>query len=293
MRQSFGDRAFGVVNYVMLCFILLIVIYPLVYILSASFSNPAAILRGEIWLLPVDFTLNSYSKVLNNSDILQGYGNTILYTVVGTAINLVMTIMAAYPLSRRDFYGRNAITALIVFTMFFSGGMIPMYLLIRSLGMLDTIWALVIPGAISVWNLVIMRTFFQTSIPFEIQESASIDGCSNLKILTRIVLPLSMPIIAVMILFYAVSHWNSFFSALIYLQDRAKFPLQIILREILIQHDMGDMASRIDDNRLEYLLEVEGIKYAVVIVANLPVLILYPFLQKYFVKGVMIGALKG
>lgn len=293
MKQSLGDRTFGIINIISLCFILLVVIYPLVYVISASFSNPAAILRGEIWLFPVDFTLNSYVKVFNNSDILRGYGNTILYTVVGTAINLLMTIIAAYPLSRKDFYGRNMLTAMIVFTMFFSGGMIPMYLLIRSLGMLDTIWALVIPGAISVWNLVIMRTFFQTSIPFEIQESAAIDGCSNLRILTRIVLPLSMPIIAVMILFYAVNHWNAFFSALIYLQERAKFPLQIILREILIQNEMGDMASSIEGDRLEYMLEVEGIKYAVVIVANLPVLILYPFLQKYFVKGVMIGALKG
>jgi len=293
MKQSAGDRIFEIVNYVLLCGVLIVVIYPLIYVLSASFSDPAAILRGEIWLWPKGFNLRAYAKVFQNADILRGYYNTIVYTAVGTAINLVLTTLAAYPLSRKDFYGRNVITAFIVFTMFFSGGMIPMYLLIRDLHMLNTIWAIVIPGAVSVWNLIIMRTYFQSSIPHEIQEAAMIDGCNNLQTLVRVVLPLSAPIVAVMILFYAVGHWNAFFNALLYLTDRKMFPLQVILREILIQEDMSEMASRLDDSLIQYMMEIEGLKYAVVVVANLPVLVLYPFLQKYFVKGVMIGALKG
>ncbi|MFK7694417.1 carbohydrate ABC transporter permease [Paenibacillus sp. HJGM_3] len=293
MVRRVEDRLFDTVNYMLLGIVLVAVLYPLIYVLSASISDPAAILRGDVWLWPKGATLKAYKTVLQNAAILHGYWNTIVYTVVGTAINLIMTIMAAYPLSRKDFYGRHAITAFVVFTMFFSGGLIPMYLLVRDLGMLNSIWALVIPGAVSVWNLVIMRTFFQVSIPYEIQESAAIDGCSNLKILLRIVLPLSTPILAVMTLFYAVGHWNAFFNALIYLNDRSKFPMQIILREILIQNDVGDMASLADDSRIEYALQVEALKYAVVIVANLPVLILYPFLQKYFIKGIMIGAIKG
>ncbi|GIP33377.1 carbohydrate ABC transporter permease [Paenibacillus sp. J2TS4] len=291
--KSRGERVFEGIIYAALGLVLLIVIYPLIYVLSASLSEPAAILRGEIWLLPKGFTFDAYRKVFENRDIMTGYLNTILYTVTGTSINLLFTTMAAYPLSRRDFYGRNVITALIVFTMFFSGGMIPLYLLIRDLHMLNTIWALVIPGAVSVWNIIIMRTFFQTSIPFEIQESAFIDGCSNIQTLLRIVLPLSMPIIAVMTLFYAVGHWNAFFNALIYLTDRDKYPLQLFLREILIQEQMDEMASSNDDTLMNYMLQIEALKYAVVVVANLPMLMLYPFLQKYFVKGVMIGALKG
>ncbi|GIP35397.1 carbohydrate ABC transporter permease [Paenibacillus sp. J2TS4] len=293
IKPSLGDRIFAITIYIVLSLILLIVIYPLIFVLSASISNPEYLLRGEIWLLPKDITFDGYVKVFQNKDILNGYKNTIMYTVLGTAINLLLTVMAAYPLSRNDFYGRNYITALMVFTMFFSGGMIPMYLLIKDLHMLNTIWALLLPGAVSVYNVIIMRTFFQTSIPNEIQEAAAIDGCSNIQTLLRIVLPLSAPIIAVMVLFYAVGHWNAFFNALIYLTDRDKYPLQIILREILIQENMDEMTSRIDEDIIKHMMQVEGLKYAVVVVANLPVLLLYPFLQKYFVKGVMIGALKG
>ncbi|MEF2248120.1 MULTISPECIES: carbohydrate ABC transporter permease [unclassified Paenibacillus] len=291
--KSRGERVFEGVIYAALGLILLIVIYPLLYVLNASFSDPMAILRGEIWLLPKGFTIDAYKRVFENQDIISGYLNTIMYTAVGTLVNLALTTMAAYPLSRKDFHGRNFITICIVFTMFFSGGMIPLYLLIRDLHMLNTLWALVIPGAVSVWNIVIMRTFFQTSIPLEIQESAFIDGCSNIQTLFRIVLPLSMPIIAVMTLFYAVGHWNAFFNALIYLSDRSKYPLQLFLREILIQEQMDEMTSSTDDSLANYLLQIEALKYAVVVVANLPMLMLYPFLQKYFVKGVMIGALKG
>ncbi|GAA3401620.1 carbohydrate ABC transporter permease [Paenibacillus hodogayensis] len=293
MRETMGDRMVGVVIYVMLGFLLALVLYPLIFVLSASISDPAAVMKGEVWLLPKDLSFMGYEKVLGNKEILSGYGNTILYTLIGTAVNLAMTIMAAYPLSRKDFVGRHVFTAMIVFTMFFSGGLIPTYLLIKQLGMINSMWALIIPGAVSVMNIIIMRTFFQTSIPNEVQESASIDGCSNVQTLWRIVLPLSMPIIAVMILFYSVSHWNSYFNALIYLTDRDKYPLQLFLREILIKSETDQMTSSMDLSVQKHMMEAEAIKYAIVIVSNLPVLILYPFLQKYFVKGMLIGAIKG
>ncbi|KOY16748.1 carbohydrate ABC transporter permease [Paenibacillus xylanivorans] len=291
--ESRGDRIFNVINHFLLIIITLIVIYPLVFVLSASFSDPQAVLRGEMFLWPKGINLHSYEKIFQNKDILRGYSNTLIYTLVGTLINLVMTILAAYPLSRKDFIGRNAIMALFVFTMFFSGGLIPTYMLIKNLGMLNTLWVMIIPNAVSIWNIIIMRTFFQQSIPNELHEAATIDGCSNIQILTRIILPLSMPIIAVTILFYAVGHWNAFFNAMLYLSDKNKFPLQLILREILIQGQTNDMVKMSTESAIKQQREVEGIKYAVLVVANIPVLMLYPFLQRYFVKGVMIGAIKG
>lgn len=291
--ESRGDRIFNVVNYLILTVITILVLYPLVFVLSASFSDPQTVLRGEMLLWPKGFNFNSYEKIFQNNDILRGYSNTLIYTIAGTLINLVMTVIAAYPLSRRDFIGRNAIMALFVFTMFFSGGLIPTYLLIKNLGMLNTLWAMIIPNAVSIWNIIIMRTFIQQSIPNELQEAATIDGCSNIQILTRVILPLSMPIIAVTILFYAVGHWNAFFNALLYLSDKNKFPLQLILREILIQGQTNDLVKMSTESAIKQQREVEGIKYAVLIVANIPVLALYPFLQRYFVKGVMIGAIKG
>ncbi|MBT2765906.1 carbohydrate ABC transporter permease [Paenibacillus sp. ISL-20] len=291
--ETRGDRIFNVINYTILILVTIIVMYPLVFVLSASFSDPQAVLRGEMLLLPKGVNLNSYVKIFQNKDIISGFTNTLVYTSLGTFINLTMTILAAYPLSRKDFVGRNAIMALLVFTMFFSGGLIPTYLLIKNLGMLNTLWVMIIPNAVSIWNIIIMRTFFQQSIPGELQEAATIDGCSNIKILTRIILPLSMPIIAVTILFYAVGHWNAFFNALLYLSDKDKFPLQLILREILIQGQTNDMVKMSTESAIKQQREVEGIKYAVLVVANIPVLALYPFLQRYFVKGVMIGAIKG
>ncbi|GIO67371.1 carbohydrate ABC transporter permease [Paenibacillus cookii] len=293
LLESRGDRAFNMIVYVILSVVAVIVLYPLIFVLSASFSDPQTVLRGEMLLWPKGFNLNSYSKIFQNQDILSGYSNTLLYTTIGTLINLVMTVLGAYPLSRKDFVGKNAVMALFVFTMFFGGGLIPTYLLIKDLGMLNTFWVMVIPNAVSIWNIIIMRTFFQQSIPYELQEAATIDGCSNIQILTRIILPLSMPIIAVMILFYAIGHWNAFFSALLYLSDKEKFPLQLILREILIQGQTSDMVKMSTESAIKQQREVEGIKYAVLVVANIPVLILYPFLQRYFVKGVMIGAIKG
>lgn len=293
MAESWSDKWFERVIYVVLGLLSLIVLYPLIFVAIASISSQEAVIRGEVWLWPQNITYVGYERLLKNPEVLTGYTNTILYTVVGTTVNLIMTIAAAYPLSRKDFYGRNVFTAMIVFTMFFSGGMVPTYLLVKSLGLLNSFWVLILPSAVSVWNMLIMRTFFQNGIPNDIQEAASIDGSTNMQTLVRIVLPLSMPIIAVMILFYSVGHWNSYFSALIYLNDRDKYPLQLFLREILVQGQMQDMIDVTDDSLIRSIMDAEAIKYAAVIVANLPILLLYPFLQKYFVKGVMIGAIKG
>jgi putative aldouronate transport system permease protein len=287
------DRMFNLTIYGLLMVVVLVVLYPLYFVLIASFSSPQLVLNGDIWLYPKEITWRGYEKLFQNQEIMQGYGNTILYTASGTAINLALTVAAAFPLSRRNFVGRNWITGFMVFTMFFSGGLIPTYLLIKQLGLLNTYWVMVLPSAVSVWNIMLMRTFFQSGLPYELQEAAAIDGCSNLRVLWRIVLPLSAPILAVMVLFYSVGHWNAYFNALIYLSNREKYPLQLILREILVQGETKDMVDISEGSLTSSILDVESIKYAIVIVANVPILILYPFLQKYFNKGVMVGALKG
>lgn len=293
MPLSRSERTAGIFVYIILSFITLLVLYPLFFVLIASISSPETVMRGEVWLWPKDITFVGYERLFANSELIRGFINTLLYTAAGTALNVVLTVAAAYPLSRTDFTGRGVFTFIMIFTMFFSGGMIPNYLLIKQLGMLDTFWVMIIPTAVSVWNIIIMRTFFQTSIPKEMQEASFIDGCSNMKVLLRIVLPLSGPILAVMVLFYAVGHWNSYFNALIYLSNRSHYPLQLFLREILVQGQMQEMVDISDDSLARSLMDAEAIKYAAVIITNLPMLILYPFLQKYFVKGVMIGAIKG
>lgn len=289
IKESFGERAYSFVVYALLaCFCLLILI-PLLHIVAGSFSDPMALLRGEVSLLPKGFNLDMYAKVFKDSDIWNGYWNTIVYTVVGTCISVALTACGAYPLSRKDFFGRNVIMGLFAFTMFFTGGMIPTYLLVKQLGMLNTIWALVLPSAVSTYNLIIMRTFFQTTIPNELVESASLDGCNDLGVFFRIVIPLAAPIFAVMVLFYGVAQWNSWFPALLYISDRDMYPLQMVLREVLIQSDISNMAGSSGD------VEIigDGLKYATMVIATMPIMCLYPFLQKYFVKGVMIGAVKG
>lgn len=293
MLETRSERITGIGIYVLLGVVTLIVLYPLFFVLIASVSNPGSVIRGEVWLWPKGFSLVGYERLFGNKELLRGFMNTVMYTVVGTALNVVMTVAGAYPLSRADFKGRHFFTFLIVFTMFFGGGMIPTYLLIKSLGLLNTFWAMIIPSAVSVWNILIMRTFFQSSIPKEVQEAAFMDGCSNIKILLKVVLPLSGPVLAVMVLFYAVGHWNAYFSALLYLSDRDLYPMQLFLREILVQNQMQEMVDISDDTLARSLMDAEAIKYAAVIVTNLPMLILYPFLQKYFVKGVMVGAIKG
>ncbi|WP_433616132.1 carbohydrate ABC transporter permease [Paenibacillus cellulositrophicus] len=293
MLETRSERITGIGIYVLLGVVTLIVLYPLFFVLIASVSHPGSVIRGEVWLWPKGFSLVGYERLFGNKELLRGFMNTVMYTVAGTALNVVMTVAGAYPLSRTDFKGRHFFTFLIVFTMFFGGGMIPTYLLIKNLGLLNTFWAMIIPSAVSVWNILIMRTFFQSSIPKEVQEAAFMDGCSNIKILLKVVLPLSGPVLAVMVLFYAVGHWNAYFSALLYLSDRELYPMQLFLREILVQNQMQEMVDISDDTLARSLMDAEAIKYAAVIVTNLPMLILYPFLQKYFVKGVMVGAIKG
>lgn len=285
------ERLFNAIIYAVAAVIIVIVLYPLLFVVSASVSDPSRVLSGEMWLLPKGFTLDAYTNILQDERIWQGYRNTIIYAVVGTAINIVMTVLAAYPLSRPDLPGRKALMLIITLTLFFGGGLIPTYLLVKELGMVNTMWSLVVPGAISTYNLIVMRTYFQSSIPWELQEAAHIDGCSNWRLLFSIILPLSKPILAVMVLFYAVGHWNSFFNALIYIRDEELYPLQLILREILMisQSDAIDSSVGLEDK----ILLAESIKYAVIIVSSLPVWIMYPFVQRHFVKGVMIGSIKG
>lgn len=291
--ESSIDRVYLFFVYLFLIICLIVVAYPLIYIVSSSFSSSSAVISGKVWLLPVEPTLRGYQAVFQNPQILKGYGNSLFYLVVGTLISVSLTITAAYPLSRKNFYGRNVITALFVFTMLFSGGLIPYYLTVKGLGMLDTRWAMIIPGAISVWQVILARTFFQTSIPSELTEAAHLDGCSDFKFLTRIVIPLSKPIIAVLVLMYAIGYWNSYFEALIFLKTANLYPLQLILRNILILNSIDP--TMIKDVR--ELAERQGLKellkYSLIVVASAPVLILYPFVQKHFVKGLLIGSLKG
>lgn len=292
-KDTGSDRLFSIVNYAILLLLLAAVVYPLIYVLSASISSPSAVISGEMWLWPVDITLNGYRAVFENPRIITGFQNSLFYTVVGTLVSVVLTILAAYPLSRKDLAGRNVIMFLFLFTMLFTGGIIPTYLTVRETGLLDTRFALIIPTALSVWNMIITRTFFEISIPDELLEASQLDGGSDFRFVWDIVLPLSGPIIAVNALFYAVGQWNTYFNALIYLTDQSLFPLQLVLREILIQNQvnfdqMSDITEMIQRQELRDLL-----KYSLIVVASLPVLIIYPFVQKHFVRGVMIGSLKG
>jgi putative aldouronate transport system permease protein len=288
-RLPWGDRVFLFFDYLVITLFLCITLYPFLYVISASVSDPTALGRGEVWLWPVGLQLNSYRRVFSDPQIWSSYYNTIWFVVVGTSINLFMTTVTAYPLSRRYFGGRSKVMMFIAFTMFFSGGMVPSYLLVKSLGLMNNRLAVVLPMAISTWNMIIMRTFFE-GIPMELEEAAKIDGENDLGILARVFLPLSKPVIAVMLLFYAVAHWNSWFTAMLYLNDTNKYPLQMLLRKILIQFDQNTIMSDVMQGR-----DVVGqsIRYAIIMVATVPILCVYPFLQKYFVKGVMIGAIKG
>lgn len=289
--KSKGDHLFDFLNYFLFTLILIVVLYPLYFIIIASFSDPNAIAEGKIWLIPEQITIEGYQRILNEATIWNGYKNSIIYMLVGTAVNMLLTLPAGYALSRSDLVGRKFILGLFVFTMFFNGGLIPTYLIVKSLGMLDTLWALVLPNAIVVYYLIIARTFFQVTIPETLLEAAKMDGCRNTQFFLRVVLPLSSPIIAVMVLFHAVMHWNAYFSALIYLKDLNMRPLQLIMRDILITSQQASVGD-VEDSAMRQRV-AELVKYGVVIVGSLPVLILYPFLQKYFVKGIMIGAIKG
>lgn len=293
-RYTKGDHVFQIINTAFLILLTVIIAYPLYFVVIASISDPTAVASGQVLFFAKDLQLLGYKQVLSDADVMTGYLNTILYTVVGTSINLLLTLTAGYALSV-DIVGRGAIMLFFTFAMFFSGGMIPSYFLMRDLKLLNSIWAMVLPGAVSVYNMMVARTFIGSNINNSLFEAAEMDGCSRIKFFVSIVLPLSGVLIAILTLFYGVGHWNSYFNAILYITDRAKFPLQLVLREILVLNKISasDIANT-DPELLAYMQDVaDTMKYALIIVSSIPVLILYPFLQKYFVKGVMIGSMKG
>jgi ABC-type glycerol-3-phosphate transport system permease component len=293
IRRGREDVAFDTLNIAIMCVVLLVVLYPLYFVVIASFSDPTAVGGGRVIFAPRDITWDGYKRIFQDREIWRGYRNTIAYTLVGTAINVGLTMLLAYPLSRRKFSGRGFIMVFLIITMYFRGGIVPTYLLIRGLGLLNTFWVMVIMGAVSVHHTIIARTFLQSNVPNELQEAAAMDGCGHFRFFLTVVLPTSPAIIAVLALFYAVSHWNEFFRGLVFLTDEERFPLQLVLRSILIQAELSE----------DMLLDVQGqeemervselIQFGVIVVASLPVLVAYPFLQRYFIKGVMIGSLKG
>ena len=292
VKRSTGDKVFDIVNYTFLIFLTLIVLYPLVYVLSASFSSPYAVTSGQVWLFPKDVSLVGYETVFKDPNIVSGFFYAVYRTVLGTLIGVVMTMMAAYPLSVRDFAGRGVFMKLLTFTMMFGGGLIPSFLNINELGLYGTYWALVIPGAVGVYNVIVTRTFIQSTIPYDLYESASLDGCSDLGYFLKVVIPLSKPILAVLTMYVAVGHWNDYFNAMIYLKSD-NYPLQVVLRNIILmnQIDPENMADVDTMMKMQGLAEL--LKYSLIVISSVPMLILYPFIQKHFVKGVMIGAIKG
>ena len=294
------DRIVNGVLYGLLSLILVAVTYPLFFVTIASISDPVLVNTGKVWIIPRGVTLDGYARIVQHDDLLRGYRNSLAYAVVGTLLNLGLTLTAAYALSRRDLPARNGIMLYLTFTMFFGGGLIPTFLLIRDLGLYNSFWIMILPAggsalhlAVSVFNIIIARTFFMNTIPQELLDAAVMDGCSDLRFFRSVVLPLSGAIVAVLMVFYAVGHWNGFFHGLIYLRERERFPLQLILRDILIQNTFTEELEIDDENALAAMMLAESIKYGMIIVASVPVLLLYPFVQKHYVRGVMIGAIKG
>ena len=291
VTNSGSDKVFNIIVNIILAFFALIILLPLIHVLSSSFSSPEAVYRGEVFLLPKDFSLKCYELVLKRSDIWVGYRNTIFYTIVGTLISLAVQMMAGYALSRKDLRFRTLINLIFIFTMFVSGGMIPTYLVVKGLGMLNTMWAVILPGCVSAYNIIIVRTFVNSSVPFELQEAAMIDGCGNLRLFFSVVFPLCTPIVAVMTLYSIVGYWNSYFNALIYITDSDKYTLQLVLQNILMQNETGTSGGSLSGG--EQALLSEALKYSTIVVSSLPVLIIYPFFEKYFEKGMIVGSLKG
>ena len=294
LLEKKGDKIFDIVCISLATLLMILVLYPLIYIVSCSISDAYYIGRGDIWLLPKGINFRGYVRVFQDPNIMTGYGNTIFYTFFGTLLNISLTLTAGYALSKKSLPGRGLILIYILITMYFSGGLVPTYILVRGLNLLDSRLILIIIGAISVFNLIVARTFFQ-SMPVELEEAATIDGCSTFRLFIRIILPLSKAIIGVMVLYYGVAHWNSYFSALIYISSDSKKPLQLFLRQILILEEMSSQMA--DSQSAEVMYEAEQLKlllkYSVIIVSSAPVLIIYPFLQKYFDKGVLVGSIKG
>lgn len=292
VQLSRNDRIFYAVTNTIMIILTIIVLYPMIYVVSSSFSSSSAVQSGRVFLWPVDFSLEGYKAVLTNRDIGTGYKNSLIYTVVGTTVNVFFTMVCAYPLARKNLPYKGYVMFLFTFTMFFSGGMIPHYILNVKLGLIDSRLVMIIPGLISVYNMIIARTFIQNSIPGELLEAAQVDGCSDTRYFFTMVLPLSKAVIAVLALYYAVGHWNAYFNAFMYLNSRKYYPLQLFLREILIQNQIS--ADDLDPELAEMKAALaEVLKYSLIIVASLPVLVVYPFVQKYFMKGVMLGSVKG
>jgi putative aldouronate transport system permease protein len=292
-RQSLSDNIYDAVVYIIGIIIFLLMAYPLYFVIIASFSNPAMLYAGKVWFWPKMFTVEGYIRVFNDARVWLGYRNTVFYTAAGTFISLAFTLPCAYALSRKDLKGRNAIMMLFVFTMFFSGGLIPTYLTVNNFKLTNTFWVLLVPFSVSTYNLIISRTFFASTIPIELLEAARLDGCSNARFFVSVVLPLSGAIIAVIGLYCAVGQWNQFFLSLVYIRKESLAPLQIILRNILLQNQFAAAEGRLGVNAAEQQRMVDIIKYAMIIISTAPVMCFYPFIQRYFVKGVMIGAIKG
>ena len=293
-RRITQDKVVYFVNYVLLTLLLVIVLYPIIYIVSCSFSSGDALMSAKVRFLPVEPTLESYETVFEYNSIWTGYMNSIIYTVSGTVLSIALTLLAAYPLSRDDFRGKKFFTILFVFTMMFNGGLIPTYLLVKNLNLTDTMWAVILPTAVSAYNMIVARTFFKQSIPKEMLEVAEIDGCTDFRFFWKIVLPLSAPIVAVLCLWVAVGLWNSYFNPMIYINSESKYPLQLVLRKILLMSQVDFTTASVDPEKLaknQYLSEM--LKYGTIVISSLPLMIIYPFVQKYFVKGVMIGSVKG
>ncbi len=292
-RDRAADPVFNFFAVGMLLVAIIAILYPLYFIVIASVSEPAEILNGNVWLWPQGFTLEGYARIFSDATIIRGFGNSVLYTVLGTVISVAAILCAAYALSRKDLYGRTFFMLLFIITMFIDGGLIARYLVVRDLGMLDTIWALVLPGAIGVWNLIIARAFFENNVPAELREAAQLDGANDFRFFLQIVLPLSKPLIFLMIMIHLVANWNAFFDALIFLNDESKYPLQLVLRNVLIQSEVsaaggtGALDSYAAAQRLGEL-----IKYGMIVVSTIPLLIVLPFMQKHFTKGALLGAVK-
>ena len=292
-QMSTGDRVFTIVNYSLLMLVLIIELYPLVYVVAASFSDPQAVVSGKVFLFPVNPTLKGYAAVFKNKKILTGFSNSIFYLIVGTVLNLVMTMLCAYPLSRKEFRARGFLSMFFVFTMYFSGGMVPAYILVNKLGMINTRWSMIIPMAMSTYNMIICRTYIVNSIPDELYEASQMDGCTPFRYMLSVVVPLSKPILAVLTLYYGVVRWNDYFNAMLYLYKDNLQPLTIVMKEILImsQVDMTQVTDASAVSKLQGMSEL--LKYSTIVVASLPVMLLYPLIQKHLVKGVMIGSVKG
>lgn len=295
MQQCRSDRIFDAVNLAICIFLLLLFLYPIYFVIIASFSDPYAVWNGQVAFWPVRPTLEGYQKIFTFGSIMTGYGNSIYSTLSSVVLGLILTICAAFPLSQKDWYVGGFFSKLLLFTMFFSGGMIPTYFIVKNLGMLNTPLAVIIPGSVSVSNIIITRTYFKSSIPYALQEAAFLDGCTHFKYLVTIVLPLSKPILAVMALYYGVGQWNSYFNAMIYINKQELYPLQLVLRDILLttQFSMESGTSSDPEALMKQQRLGEVIKYGVIVVSALPAMIAYPFVQKNFVKGIMIGSLKG